>query len=258
MKVVILAGGFGTRFAEETEKRPKPLIPIGSRPILWHIMAHYARFGFVQFVIALGCRGELIVSYIRDVLSPGVERPGMPATSESGELETHSASDWEVELVPTGTNTQTGGRLKQLAPYLGNETFMLTYGDGLANINLANLLAFHRAHGKIATVTAVHPPERFGHIELEGARVVRFKEKPTTLDRWINGGFFVLEPQVFDYLDPPNCQWEKEPLERLSSDGELMAFEHDSFWQCMDTRNEQRYLEEIWQSGKAPWISDET
>jgi len=233
MKVGILAGGFGSRLAEETEVKPKPMVEIGGRPILWHIMMHYSHYGFTQFVIALGYKGEAIREYILD-------RGGCKP-------------DWTVELVDTGASTQTGGRIKRLAPYLGGETFMLTWSDAVSDVNLHDLLAFHRSHGKLATLTAVRPPTRFGHLELDGDQVIEFSEKPPIRDRWISGAFFVLEPGVFDYIDSDDTQWEREPLERLAKDGQLMAYRHTSFWQCMDTLYEKRMLESLWRSGEAPW-----
>jgi len=233
MKVVILAGGTGSRFTEETHNKPKPLIEIGGKPILWHIMRHYAHYGFDSFVIALGYKGERIQEYVNN------------GNGWKG--------DWNVQLVETGLSTQTGGRIKRLAPHLGDETFMLTWCDGVSNINLDHQLAFHRSHGKLATVTAVHPPSRFGHLDLDGERVLRFSEKPQLTDRWISGAFFVFEPGIFDYIDADHTRWESEPMERLAQEGQLMAYRHNSFWYCMDTLKDKRFLEELWQSGKAPW-----
>jgi len=252
MKVAILAGGTGTRLMEETEVRPKPMVEIGGRPILWHIMMHYAHYGFDQFVIALGYKGDVIKKYMVDYCS--LNR-NLTVKLRTGEVQLNGghAPDWTVELVDTGFATLTGGRIKRLAPYLGNETFMLTWGDGVSNINLHDLLAFHRAHGKLATLTAVRPPARFGHLVMNGHRVEEFSEKPQTKEGWINGAFFVLEPEVFDYIDGDETQWEKEPMERLAKDGQLVAYQHSSFWQCMDTLRDKRLLESFWQSGEAPW-----
>ncbi len=252
MKVAILAGGVGTRLAEETEIKPKPMVEIGGRPILWHIMMHYAHYGFKDFVIALGYKGEVIKKYIVDYCSLNSNltvnlRTGVVAMN--GNL----APDWTIELIDTGIPTLTGGRIKRLAPYLGNETFMLTWGDGVSNVDLQRLLAFHRSHGKLATLTAVRPPARFGHLTFDGDQVIQFTEKPQTSEGWINGAFFVLEPGVFDYIEGDDTQWEREPLERLAREGQLMAYRHDSFWQCMDTLRDKRLLETIWQSGNAPW-----
>lgn len=253
MKVAILAGGVGTRLAEETEIKPKPMVEIGGRPILWHIMMHYHHFGFDQFVIALGYKGEVIKKYILDYCSLN---SNLTVDFKTNQVTVHDNTirpDWSVDLVDTGIETLTGGRIKRLAPIIGNETFMLTWGDGVSDVDLRKLLEFHRSHGKIATLTAVRPPARFGHLEFEGNRIVEFTEKPQTGEGWINGAFFVLEPEVFDYIEGDATQWEREPLERLSADGQLMAYCHDSFWQCMDTLRDKRLLQTLWDSGKAPW-----
>ena len=252
MKVGILAGGVGSRLAEETQVKPKPMVEIGGRPILWHIMMHYAHYGFKEFVIALGYKGEVIKKYMVDYCSLNSD---LTVNLQTGEVKIHDAykTDWTVELVDTGMPTLTGGRIKRLAPYLGNETFMLTWGDGVSDVNLHDLLAFHRSHGKLATMTAVRPPARFGHIELHGDKVAEFSAKPQTREGWINGAFFVLEPGVFDYIDGDDTQWEREPLEGLAKDGQLTAYRHTSFWQCMDTLRDKVLLEELWQSGNAPW-----
>ncbi len=252
MKVAILAGGKGSRLAEETVIKPKPMVEIGGRPIIWHIMKHYAAHGFNQFVIALGYKGEVLKKYMVDYsalsnnitvdFSTGAVRP-----------HAHSELNWTVDLVDTGMETMTGGRIKRLQPYLSGETFMLTWGDGVSNIDLRKLLEFHRAHGKLATVTAVRPPARYGHLVFEGDRVADFNEKPQIGEGWINGAFFVLEPQIFDYIDGDEIQWEHEPMQRLARDGQLMAYKHDSFWQCMDTLREKHILETLWESGNAPW-----
>lgn len=253
MKVGILAGGLGTRLAEETETKPKPMVEIGGKPIIWHIMMHYAHFGFKDFVIALGYKGEVIKKYMADYCSLN---SNLTVSFRDGEIKAHGGYnlDWTVDLIETGAGTATGGRIKRLAPYLGQEgTFMLTWGDGVSDIDLRELLAFHRSHGKLATMTAVRPPARFGHLELDGDQIVEFSEKPQTREGWINGAFFVLEPEIFDYIDGDDTQWEKEPLERLAKDGQLMAYKHQSFWQCMDTIRDKKLLESLWQSGKAPW-----
>lgn len=252
MKVGILAGGLGTRIAEETETKPKPMVEIGGHPILWHIMMHYSHYGFKDFAIALGYKGEVIKKYIADYCPL---HSNLTVSLLNGEVKMHGGyrPDWTVDLIDTGMTTNTGGRIKRLAPYMGDETFMLTWGDGVSDINLQDLLAFHRSHGKLATLTAVHPPARFGHLELNNDQIVEFSEKPQTREGWINGAFFVLEPEVFDYIDGDATQWEKEPLERLAKDGQLMAYRHTSFWQCMDTLRDKRLLEGLWQSGKAPW-----
>jgi len=252
MKVGILAGGHGTRLAEETEIKPKPMVEIGGRPILWHIMMHYAHFGLKDFVIALGYKGEVIKRYMLDYCPLNSD---LTVNLRDGEVSIHDChrSDWIVELVDTGMSTMTGGRIKRLAPYLGNETFMLTWGDGVSDLNLLDLLDFHRAHGRLATLTAVRPPARFGHIELDGDRIVEFSNEPQTSEGWINGAFFVLEPEVFDYIEGDDTQWEREPLEQLAKEGQLMAYRHTSFWQCMDTLRDKVLLGELWESGRAPW-----
>lgn len=252
MKVAILAGGAGTRLAEETEVKPKPMVEIGGRPILWHIMRHYAHFGYNEFVIALGYKGEVIKRYMMDFYSL---HSNLTVNLRTGEVRMDGgfAPEWVVELIDTGIPTQTGGRIKRLAPYLGRETFLLTWGDGVADVNLDDLLAFHRRHGKLATLTAVRPPARYGHLVFAGDRVAEFTEKPQIGEGWINGAFFVLEPGVFDYIDGDATVWEKEPLERLAADGQLMAYKHESFWQCMDTLREKYILQRLWESGNAPW-----
>ncbi len=252
MKVAILAGGVGTRLAEETEVKPKPMVEIGGRPILWHIMRHYSHYGHGEFVVALGYKGEVIKKYMVDYSSLN---SNLTVNLKTGSVDIHGGyrPDWRVELVDTGIATLTGGRIKRLAPYIGNETFMLTWGDGVSDVNLHDLLRFHRSHGKIATLTAVRPPARFGHLVFEGDAVSQFSEKPQTMEGWINGAFFVLEPRVFDYIDGDETQWEREPMERLAADGQLMAYRHTSFWQCMDTLRDKKLLEELWQSGNAPW-----
>ncbi|MEO0376409.1 MAG: glucose-1-phosphate cytidylyltransferase [Cyanobacteria bacterium P01_A01_bin.17] len=252
MKVAILAGGLGTRLAEETDTKPKTMVEVGGRPLLWHIMMHYAHYGFQDFAIALGYRGEVIKRYMIDYAALHSD---LSVSLSSGDVRTlgRSIPDWTVKLIDTGLHTQTGGRIKRLAPYLGNETFMLTWSDGISNINLTELLAFHRAHGKLATLTAVHPPPRFGHLELDHNQVIEFTEKPQALTGWINGAFFVLEPGIFDYIEGDPTQWEQAPLEQLAREGQLMAYKHSSFWQCMDTLRDQRLLEDLWTNGTAPW-----
>ncbi|MBP1649381.1 MAG: glucose-1-phosphate cytidylyltransferase [Bacteroidetes bacterium] len=252
MKVGILAGGVGTRLVEETEVKPKPMVEIGGRPILWHIMRHYAHFGFKDFVVALGYKGEVIKKYMVDYSSLN---SNLTVKLNTGRVDIHGGyrPDWTVDLVDTGMATLTGGRIKRLQPYLGDETFMLTWGDGVSDVNLTDLLEFHKKHGKLATLTAVRPPARFGHLVFNGDQVAQFSEKPQTMEGWINGAFFVLEPEVFDYIDGDDTQWEKEPMERLAADGQLMAYRHTSFWQCMDTLRDKKLLEELWHTGKAPW-----
>ncbi|HET9791715.1 MAG TPA: glucose-1-phosphate cytidylyltransferase [Candidatus Angelobacter sp.] len=254
MKVAILAGGKGTRLAEETEIRPKPMVNIGGRPILWHIMKHYAHYGHKDFYIALGYKGEVIKRYIVDRTSlQGDLTVDLASGSVQHNIDGLHDLDWVVHLVETGEDTLTGGRIKRLAPHIGDGTFMLTWGDGVSNVNLDELLAFHKSHGRLATVTAVRPPARYGRLDLEGDKVIHFAEKPQLSEGWINGGFFVLEPQVLDYIDGDDTSWEREPLERLAREGQLMAFCHNSFWQCMDTLREKYILEELWARGNAPW-----
>ncbi|VEP12675.1 Glucose-1-phosphate cytidylyltransferase [Hyella patelloides LEGE 07179] len=252
MKVGILAGGLGTRISEETETKPKPMVEIGGQPIMWHIMMHYYNYGFKDFAIALGYKGAAIKKYMVDYCSLN---SNLTVDLGMGQVKTHGnfKLDWTVDLIDTGLTTNTGGRIKRLIPYMGNETFMLTWGDGVSNINLHDLLDFHRSHGKLATLTAVRPPARFGHLDLEGNQIVEFSEKPQTREGWINGAFFVLEPEVYDYIEDDDTQWEKAPLERLAQDGQLMAYKHDSFWQCMDTLRDKRLLESLWSTGNAPW-----
>jgi len=252
MKVALLAGGVGSRLAEETDIRPKPMVEIGGQPVLWHIMKHYAHYGFHDFVIALGYKGEYIKKYIVDYCALSGD---LTVKMRNGDVLRHGNAqpDWTVDLIDTGTATLTGGRIKRLAPRLNNETFMLTWGDGVSNVDLHELLRFHRSHGKLATVTAVRPPARFGHMVFNGDQVEEFSEKPQTSEGWINGAFFVLEPQVLDYIDGDMTQWEREPMERLAREGQLMAYRHDSFWQCMDTLRDKRLLEDLWTAGKAPW-----
>jgi glucose-1-phosphate cytidylyltransferase len=253
MKVAILAGGVGSRLSEETDTKPKPMVEIGGKPILWHIMMLYAEFGYRDFVVALGYKGEVIKKYVVDYCSLN---SNLSVDLRTGLVKMHGtnpAPDWNVELVDTGMTTETGGRVKRLQPYIGNETFMLTWGDGVADIDLDALLRFHRSHGKLATLTAVRPAARFGHLDLNGARVEEFSEKPQTAEGWINGAFFVLEPRVFDYIEGDETSFERGPLACLARDGELMAYRHDAFWQCMDTLRDRKLLEELWQSGKAPW-----
>jgi glucose-1-phosphate cytidylyltransferase len=253
MKVGILAGGHGTRLAEETEIKPKPMVEIGGKPILWHIMMHYACYGHKDFVVALGYKGEVIKRYMVDYCSLN---SNLTINLKNGQVQRDDSDgmeDWTVRLIDTGLNTMTGGRIKRLQPYMGDETFMLTWGDGVSTVDLNDLYRFHKAHGKLVTLTAVRPPARYGHLEFDGNRIKEFTEKPQTAEGWINGAFFVMEPAVFDYIDGDETQFEKEPLERLAADGQLMAYKHDGFWQCMDTRRDKHVLEALWDSGKAPW-----
>jgi glucose-1-phosphate cytidylyltransferase len=252
MKTAILAGGVGTRLAEETVVKPKPMVEIGGRPILWHILMHYAHYGHREFVIALGYKGEYIKRYMLDFCTL---QGNLTIKTGRGDILRHGNDlpDWTVDLIDTGGDTLTGGRIKRLAPYLGNETFMLTWGDGVSDVPLDKLIEFHRSHGKLATVTAVRPQARFGHLLFEGDAVVEFSEKPQTAEGWINGAFFVLEPGAFDYIEGDMTQWEREPMEQLARDGELIAFRHNGFWQCMDTLRDKKLLQDLWETGHAPW-----
>ena len=254
MKVVILAGGLGTRLSEKTETRPKPLVEIGGRPILWHIMKQYAHFGCREFLVPVGYKGEAIKRFFIEYASV---QSDITVDLRGGAVRVHPdrgpVEDWTVHVVDTGLETRTGGRLKRLAPFLQSETFMLTYGDGVSGVRLDHVLAFHKKHGKIATVTAVRPPARFGGLVFEGDQVVEFAEKPQIAEGWINGGFMVFEPQVFRYLEGDETSLEADALTRLAADRQLMAWRHEGFWQCMDTMRDMRLLESLWQSGNTPW-----
>jgi glucose-1-phosphate cytidylyltransferase len=254
MKVVILAGGFGSRLSEETTLRPKPSIEIGGKPILWHIMNIYGAHGFNEFIIALGYKGEVIKQYF---LSFYALNNDISVDLATGETIIHNGGrqpGWKVHLVDTGLYTQTGGRLKRLRSWLADdETFMFTYGDGVADINIRRLLEFHRSHGKLATVTTVRSPARFGRIAFDGDQIVEFYEKPETSEGWINGGYFVLNTKALDYVDGDDSVWERDVVVRLARDGQLMGYRHVGFWSCMDTLKEKTMLEELWNSGNAPW-----
>jgi glucose-1-phosphate cytidylyltransferase len=251
VRTVILAGGAGTRLAEETQTKPKPMVEIGGRPILWHIMKHYAHYGHDDFAIALGFRGHQIKKYFAEYHSLHGD---LTVNLGSGEIHMHETSceDWTVNLVETGLTTETGGRIRRLR-HLLDDTFMLTFGDGVADVDLDKLLAFHRAHGKLATLTAVRPPARFGHVELAGDTVTTFSEKPQAGEGWINGGYFIFEPEVLDYIEGDDIYLQKEPLEQLAKDGELMAYRHYNFWQCMDTVRDRDLLQKLWDGGDPPW-----
>ncbi|WP_270935654.1 glucose-1-phosphate cytidylyltransferase [Falsiroseomonas oryzae] len=258
MKVAILAGGLGSRMGEETELRPKPMVEIGGRPILWHIMRYYAGYGHRDFVVALGHKGDVIRRYATDFAALRGGHLRIDYDRRSVETQDAGAEDWPMqgwtlELRETGAETNTGGRIRRLREAIGRERFMLTWGDGLSDVDLNALLAFHAAHGRMVTMTAVRPPPRFGHLELDGDRIAGFREKPERAEGWINGAFFVCEPEVFDLIDGDATQFEAEPLERLARDGQLMAFRHEGFWQCMDTPRDRARLEALWASGRAPW-----
>lgn len=252
MKAVILAGGHGTRLSEETVVKPKPMVEIGARPILWHIMKHYSHHGFKEFLVALGYRGEVIKSYF---LNYHILNRDISVDLATGATKAHDAQqdDWRVHLIDTGLGTQTGGRIKRLRQWLDGETFLMTYGDGVCNVDLKELIAFHRKQGRLATITAVRPPARFGDLNIVEDRVTAFAEKPQAGGGWINGGYMVIEPQVLDWISNDDTSFEKGVLERLAQAGQLAAFLHDDFWQCMDTLRDKNYLEGLWSSNRAPW-----
>ena len=253
MKAVILAGGLGSRISEETGVKPKPMIEIGHKPILWHIMKVYAAHGVTDFVVCLGYKGYVIKEYFANYWLHECDVT-FDLAKNAVEVHESSTEPWRVTLVNTGDDTMTGGRLKRVLPYVADEPFCLTYGDGVANVDIRRLVDFHREQGTIATVTAVQPPGRFGALEMRGARVHGFREKPEGDGGWINGGFFVLTPDVARYLDGGDSMiWEREPLEGLARDGELSVYQHDGFWQPMDTQRDMRQLQEMWESGEAPW-----
>ncbi|HEV8613211.1 MAG TPA: glucose-1-phosphate cytidylyltransferase [Gemmatimonadales bacterium] len=252
MKVILLAGGRGTRLAEETATRPKPMVEIGGKPLLWHLMALYASYGYKDFLVACGYKGELIKEYFRNAFLGSSD---FVVELKDGSVQVLNAPnlDWRVGLINTGLETMTGGRIRRLAGLIGPETFMVTYGDGVGDVDIGALAAYHRRHGKLATVTAVRPPARFGGLVLDDGRVREFSEKAQTDAGWINGGFFVFEPGVFDYLEGDDSILERTPLERLAADGQLMAYQHTGFWQPMDTLREKELLESLWATGQAPW-----
>jgi glucose-1-phosphate cytidylyltransferase len=252
VKTVILAGGLGSRLVEQTDVVPKPMVRIGSHPILWHIMRGYSACGFTEFVVTVGDKGEVIKNYFLDYFQLSND---FTVSTADGRVDIHDRTqdNWTVHVVDTGVETQTGGRLRKLKPWLQDGRFMLTYGDGVADVDIRKLLAFHERHGRLATVTAVRPPARFGGLIFDGDVVTEFTEKPQIGEGWINGGFFVLEPGVLDYIDADETIWEREPLERLAQDGQLVAYRHDGFWQPMDTLRDVRLLESLWQSDEAPW-----
>jgi glucose-1-phosphate cytidylyltransferase len=251
MKVVLLAGGLGSRLSEETTARPKPMVEIGHRPILWHIMQHYSQFGHSEFIVCLGYKGEHIKRYFADSLALGADVTIDFATSSVEVLDT-PRDDWRVTLVDTGQWTQTAGRLSRVRALVGDERFLMTYGDGVSNVDLDALVSFHVQQGRTATITAVRPPARFGKLTVEGGAVTHFDEKPQMSEGWINGGFFVLEPAVFDFI-PGDVDFAREPLERLADAGQLSAYCHEGFWQCMDTTRDRDLLNALWDSGDPPW-----
>jgi len=252
MRVIILAGGFGTRLSEETSVSPKPMLEIGGKPMLWHIMSIYASHGFKDFLVACGYKGEVIKQYFHSFL---VHNSDLFINLKDGSCNVANSAvpDWQIGIVDTGLNTLTGGRLLCLKNLIGDQTFMVTYGDGLADVDIKSLVAFHRGHGKLATITAVSPIARFGSLELNGDRVAQFAEKRQTGEGWINGGFFVFEPRVLDYMDDDQTSLEGKPLENLAAESQLMAYRHRGFWHPMDTMRDKQYLESLWASGEAPW-----
>lgn len=260
MKTVILAGGQGARLREKTEVKPKPMVEIGGKPVLWHIMKLYATYGFKEFCVALGYKGEMIKNYflnyyhLQNDLTVNLAQYGVNVHDEL-KAEAGPSEDWTIHLFDTGQNTMTGGRIKRLRPWLKDDVFMMTYGDGVSDVDIQSVLNFHKKHGKLATVTVVRPPARFGSLKFDGDQVTGFIEKPQMGEGWINGGFFVLEPEVLDYIEGDDTYFEQLPLEKLALDGQLMAYKHEGFWQCMDTLRDVRYLEKLWESGQAVWKS---
>lgn len=252
MKAVILAGGLGTRISEESHLRPKPMIEIGGKPILWHIMKMYSHHGINEFVICLGYKGYIIKEYFSNYF---LHMSDVTFCMEQNSVEIHQkyAEPWKVTLVDTGETTMTGGRLRRVAPYISEETFCFTYGDGVSDLDISRLISFHKSVGRLATVTAIQPPGRYGALQMDGDAVHSFQEKPAGDGAWINGGFFVLDPSILAYIKDDNTVWEAEPLQRLAIDGQLAAYRHQGFWQAMDTLREKNQLEQLWSSGKAPW-----
>jgi glucose-1-phosphate cytidylyltransferase len=252
MKAVILAGGLGTRLAEETSIRPKPMVEVGGRPVLWHILKHYSRHGINEFVVCLGYRGYVIKEYFANYFMHMSDITFDLAKNKMEICQRH-CEPWRVTLIDTGEETQTGGRLRRVAKYVGDETFCFTYGDGVSDVDLTALIAFHRRQGRLATLTSVQPQGRFGALDIEGGRITRFEEKPQGDGTWVNGGFFVLEPKVLSYIEGDATAWEREPLETLAREGQLSAWAHRGFWQPMDTLRDKMKLEDLWQRGVAPW-----
>ena len=252
MKVVILAGGYGTRLGEEAAIRPKPMVDIGGRPILWHIMKIYAAHGLTDFIVCLGYKGTMVKEYFAHYFLHTADMT-FDLANDRFEIHDSKAEPWRVTCVDTGADTMTGGRLKRVRRYVGDEPFCMTYGDGLGSVDITSLVAFHRTEGRLATVTAVQPPGRFGSLGVEGTRVIDFHEKPAGDGAWISGGFFVLQPEVFDLIDGDATYWEREPMRRLARDGQLAAYFHEGFWMPMDTMREKNQLEQMWAQGAAPW-----
>lgn len=252
MKAVILAGGFGTRISEESHMKPKPMIEIGGKPILWHVMKIFSAYGIQDFVVCCGYKGYVIKEYFANYF---LHMADVTFDLAKNRMDVHQkgAEPWNVTLVDTGLNSMTGGRLLRVRDYIGDERFCLTYGDGVSDVNISALVAYHERQNCLATVTAIQPNARFGALEIDGGAVRRFQEKPTGDGQWINGGFFVLEPKVFDYLDGDETVWEQAPLKRLALEGQLSAYRHDGFWGAMDTLRDKIHLEELWASGSAPW-----
>ena len=252
--VVILCGGMGARLVEYTEVRPKPLVEVGRRPILWHIMKHYSKYGFNEFILALGYKGEQIKRYFLDFNSLNQDFTVSLNDGEVRSINQNHRDPWKVHLIDTGQATLTGGRLKRLASMINQETFMMTYGDGVSDVHLDKLLKFHKENKGLVTLTAVRPPARFGALEFEGNKIRHFKEKSTLHEGWINGGFFVIQSEALNHIkESEDVMWEHAPMEKLAEEGELFAYKHEGFWQCMDTARDLRYLEDVWQTGKAPW-----
>jgi len=255
MKVVILAGGLGTRLMEETEARPKPMVEIGGKPILWHIMKIYSQYGFNDFMVLLGYKGYIIKEYFTNYF---LHQSDVTVDLKNNSIEIHksTAEPWKITLIDTGLNTLTGGRIKRVQKYISDETFMVTYGDGVGDIDIKKLLEFHKSHKKFVTLTAIQLLGRFGALNIDNSnKVLSFQEKPKSDNAWINGGFFVLEPEIFDYIEGDEIMWEREPLENLSKDSQVAAYKHTGFWKPMDTLRDKNELEQLWQSGQAPWFS---
>lgn len=252
MKAVILAGGLGTRISEETSSRPKPMVEIGGKPVLWHIMKIYSAHGINEFIVCLGYRGYMIKEYFANYF---LHMSDVTFDMKHNKMEVHqiSAEPWSVTLIDTGENTMTGGRLKRVSQYLDNEDFCFTYGDGVGDIDISRLIKFHKEQSLLATLTATQPPGRFGSLNMDGVKITSFQEKPQGDGAWINGGFFVLSPKVLGYIDGDSTIWEREPMEKLAAEGQMAAFTHEGFWQPMDTLRDKNHLEELWVSGRAPW-----